>query len=135
MKKSLIVMMMFVIAFSMNLFGEVVSEKVEEVEMIEKHECTAECNHGEVKKVCEPDCAMPCCAEKKLEEKHVCTDKCEMAKNHVCTDECKLDETNKTCELASLKNTCSKEVKAEGCKPVGKPAGCGQKAVQKGCSK
>jgi len=55
----------------------------------------------------------------------------EIVGNHVYTDECTLDETNKTCELASLKNTCSDEVKEEGCNPTG----CGQKAVQKGCYK
>ena len=44
MKKSMIVMMMIVIVFSMNLFGEVVSEKAVD------HVCTAECKHEEVKK-------------------------------------------------------------------------------------
>ena len=66
-----------------------------------------------------------------IAENHVCTEKCEIAKNHVCTDECKLDEINNTCELAVLKNHCSNEIKEEDCKP----AGCGQKAVQKGCHK
>ncbi len=125
MKKSLIVMMMMVIAFSMNLFGEVVNEKTED------HVCTTECMHEEVKKECGPNCTKPCCADKSAAENHVCTKKCEIAKNHVCTDDCKLDEINKTCELAILKNHCSNEVKEEECKP----AGCGQKAVQKGCHK
>ncbi|MCK5052094.1 MAG: hypothetical protein KAS53_10260 [Candidatus Cloacimonetes bacterium] len=125
MKKSMIVIMMMVIAFSMNLFGEVVSEKTEDQAGI------TESKHEEVKKECGPDCTMPCCAEKNAGKNHVCTEKCEIAKNHVCTDECKLDDVNKTCELAVLKNHCSNEVKEEGCKPTG----CGQKAEQKGCHK
>ena len=125
MKKSMIVMMMMVIVFSMNLFGEVVSEKAVD------HVCTAECKHEEVKKECEPNCTKPCCADKAAVENHVCTEKCELAKNHVCTDECKLDEKTEMCELAFLKNQCSNEMKDEGCKP----ADCGQKAVQKGCHK
>ena len=125
------------ILFSMNLFGEVVSEKTKKVEMIEKHECTAECNHEEVKKACGPECTMPCCAEKKMAGDHMCTEKCEMAKKHVCTDECKLDEKTKTCELAAMKGSCMTSVKpVESVKDKGcKPAGCEVKAIKKDCKK
>ncbi len=125
MKKSMLVIMMMVIVFSMNLFGENVSGKSG------NHVCTTECNHEEVKKECDDDCTKPCCADKNAIKKHVCTEKCEIARNHVCTDECKLDETNKSCKLAALKNQCSNDVKEDGCNP----AGCGQKAVKKDCHK
>ena len=114
---------MMVIVFSMNLFGEVISEKTED------HVCTTECNHEEVIKECEPDCTKPCCSEIKPVDEHICTEKCETAKNHVCTDECKSDNSTETCELAILKNTCLNTVEEQGCNPVG----CGQKAVKKGC--
>ena len=125
MKKSMIVMMMMVIVFSMNLFGEVVSEKAVD------HVCTAECKHEEVKKECGPDCTKPCCADKAAVENHECTEKCELVKNHVCTDECKLDEKTEMCEVAMLKDHCSTEAKKLGCKPEG----CEQKVIKKGCHK
>jgi len=125
MKKSMMIMMMMVIVFSMNLFGEIVNEKAAD------HVCTAECKHEEVKKECDANCMKPCCADKKVEKNHVCTEKGELAINQVCTDECKLDETNKTCELAMLKNQCSSQAKDDGCKP----AGCDKKVVDKDCQK
>ena len=127
MKKSMIVMMMMVIAFSMNLFGEVVSEKAVD------HVCTAECKHEEVKKECDADCTMPCCADKAAVENHVCTEKCELVKNHVCTDECKLDETDKTCEYANLKGHCSTEKAKKGC--FLNESEQEQKDAKKGCHK
>ena len=131
MKKSMIVMMMMVIVFSMNLFGEVVSEKVVD------HVCTAECKHEEVKKECGPNCTKPCCADKAAVENHECTEKCELAKNHVCTDECKLDEKTETCELAALKVNCMSSVKpVESAKEQDcQPEGCKTKAVNKDCKK
>jgi len=137
MKKSMIVMMMMVIAFSMNLFGEVVSEKAKKVEMIEKHVCTAECDHEEMKKECGPDCKKECCTDKKMVKGHKCSDECKMAMKHVCTDECKLDAKTKTCKLADMKAGCmssmklSESVKDKGCKP----AGCETKAIKKDCHK
>ena len=122
MKKSMIVLVVIGIVLSMNLFGEVVSEKTKKVEMMEKHECTADCNHEEGKKV---------------DGKHVCSDKCEMAKKHVCTEECKLDEKTKTCELTAMKGNCMssmkqvESVKDQGCKPVG----CKTKVIDKDCKK
>jgi len=125
MKKSMLVMMMMVIVFSMNLFGEVVSEKAVD------HVCTAECKHEEVTKECEPNCTKPCCADKAAVENHECTEKCELVKNHVCTDECKLDEKTEMCEVAMLKDHCSTDAKKLDCKPEG----CEQKVIKKDCHK
>jgi len=137
MKKSMIVMIVIGIVLSMNLFGEVVSEKTKKDEMIEKHECTAECNHEEVKKTCGSDCKKECCTDKKMVKGHKCSDECKMAMKHVCTDECKLDEKTKTCELAAMKVSCmtsmksGESVKDQGCKPEG----CKTKAIKKDCNK
>ena len=137
MKNSMIVMIVIGIVLSMNLFSDVVSEKAKKVEMLEKHVCTAECNHDEMKKECGPECTMACCAEKKVEGKHVCTDECEMAKKHVCTDECKLDEKTGICELAAMKVSCMSSMKhGESAKDEGcKPEACDQKVIKKDCNK
>jgi len=110
MKRSMIVMMMIVMMFSLNLFGEDGVVK-------------------EVKKECGADCTKPCCEDKVVVEDHKCTKKCELAAKHVCSDECKSENATETCELASLKTTCSTSMKDQGCKPVG----CEQKIEKKGC--
>ena len=137
MKKSMIVMIVIGIVLSMNLFGEVVSEKTKKVEMMEKHECTAECNHEDVKKECGPECTKPCCADKKMAGDHKCTEMCELAKTHVCNDECKLDEKTETCELAAMKGNCMSSMKSvESVKDQDcKPEGCKTKAIKKDCNK
>jgi len=112
MKKSMIVMMLVAMMFSVNLFAEQV-------------------NTEETKKECGSDCTKLCCADKAAVEKHECSEKCELVMNHVCTDECKLDEKTEKCEVAMLKDQCLTEAKKLGCKPEG----CEQKVIKKGCHK
>ena len=109
MKRSMIVMMMILMIFSLNLFGEegVIETKIE----------------------CGTDCTKPCCEDKVVVEDHKCTEKCELAAKHVCSDECKSENATETCELANPKTTCATSMKDKGCKP----AGCDQKVKEKGC--
>ena len=112
MKKSMIVMMLVAMMFSVNLFAEQV-------------------NTEETKKECDGDCTKPCCSDEAAVENHKCTEKCELVKNYICTDECKLNEKTEKCEVSMLKDNCITEAKKLGCKPEG----CEQKVIKKGCHK
>lgn len=141
MKKSMIVMMMMVLAFSLNLFGETETKDCKQDKMMKdcNKEMMENCKNKEmmIDHKCDHE-GKPCTEECKSKASM----KCDHKEGETCTEECKHDKMMKNYSKEKMENCKNKEmlkdhcsnsneVKEEGCNPIG----CGQKAVQKGCQK
>jgi len=105
------IVMMMILAFSLNLFGD----NCKTWKHICIDECKTECKMVESKKECGSDFTKSCYAEKKVEVKHLCTDKCKKdckeAEDYKCLEECKNKDVEdaKKCKPDCTKPCCAEQ--------------------------